>query len=353
MYYQMIDKPKSITMSKEVQLEIQLVREMNHNNIAPLLGCSIDAPNIAIITELQQKGSIADILANKDIEVPWQFRFRLIRGICKGLMFLHRSEIRSHGRLTSRNCLVDNRWTIKLSGFGLHTFRSGRSGVGEFVPGMAHGVPNPDYEGADYASLFWTAPEILRTGVFHIDHVGAGTVNGDVYSLGLILRFGSLTFLTLVIGWASRTRFPRLFISPHKIVKCSNWYPKANLNLVGSCNYWYLVYVGFCDVFILMYAFLAKKHFSFLISEFCTREPPFSRVALSPAEIVSLIAGVKTAATLKVWNDHIAKNNVEEGAWVRPCVGDRQWPNKYEIREKLQQVCQTPLTLSFFYFLKK
>ena len=178
-------------MSKEVQLEIQLVREMNHNNIAPLLGCSIDAPNIAIITELQQKGSIADILANKDIEVPWQFRFRLIRGICKGLMFLHRSEIRSHGRLTSRNCLVDNRWTIKLSGFGLHTFRSGRSGVGEFVPGMAHGVPNPDYEGADYASLFWTAPEILRTGVFHIDHVGAGTVNGDVYSLGLILRFGS------------------------------------------------------------------------------------------------------------------------------------------------------------------
>ena len=37
------------------------------------------------------------------------------------------------------------------------------------------------------ASLLYTAPEILRTGVTHPDHVGVGTLQGDMYSMAMIM----------------------------------------------------------------------------------------------------------------------------------------------------------------------
>lgn len=33
----------------------------------------------------------------------------------------------------------------------------------------------------------YTAPEILATGVTHPDHVGSGTIEGDIYSFSLIM----------------------------------------------------------------------------------------------------------------------------------------------------------------------
>ena len=43
----------------------------------------------------------------------------------QGLQFLHSSELKVHGNLRSSNCLVDNRWTCKLSGFGLRNLLRG------------------------------------------------------------------------------------------------------------------------------------------------------------------------------------------------------------------------------------
>lgn len=39
-----------------------------------------------------------------------------LQDIVRGMMYLQNTDIGSHGRLKSSNCLVDNRWTIKLSG---------------------------------------------------------------------------------------------------------------------------------------------------------------------------------------------------------------------------------------------
>ena len=42
------------------------------------------------------------------------------------MIYIHDSDIVSHGRLKSSNCLVDNRWVLQITGFGLHELRSVR-----------------------------------------------------------------------------------------------------------------------------------------------------------------------------------------------------------------------------------
>ncbi len=41
------------------------------------------------------------------------------------MTYLHDSEIRTHGRLKSSNCVVDSRWVLKLTDYGLLEFRDG------------------------------------------------------------------------------------------------------------------------------------------------------------------------------------------------------------------------------------
>lgn len=40
------------------------------------------------------------------------------------MAYLHSADIRSHGNLKSSNCLVDSRWVLKITDYGLPTFRS-------------------------------------------------------------------------------------------------------------------------------------------------------------------------------------------------------------------------------------
>lgn len=39
-----------------------------------------------------------------------------VQDICRGMTFLSNTPIKSHGRLKASNCVVDNRWTLKITG---------------------------------------------------------------------------------------------------------------------------------------------------------------------------------------------------------------------------------------------
>lgn len=80
--------------------------------------------NIYILTNYCARGSLENVLANKDLKLE-QFVSSLVFDVMKGLIFLHDSEIVSHGNLRSSNCLVDSRWCVKLTDFGLNEFKSG------------------------------------------------------------------------------------------------------------------------------------------------------------------------------------------------------------------------------------
>ena len=72
-------------------------------------------PNIAIISEYCSKGSLNDVLLNDDVPLTWNFRFSFAGDIASGMAFLHSHGI-THGRLTSSNCVIDDRWVTKVTG---------------------------------------------------------------------------------------------------------------------------------------------------------------------------------------------------------------------------------------------
>ncbi len=88
----------------------------------------------------------------------------------KGMNFIHHSMLKSHGRLKSTNCLVDSRWVLKITSFGLHAFRQGEK--------------RDTTEHKRYFDMLWTAPELLR-----IEQPPPyGTQKGDIYSFAVILQ---------------------------------------------------------------------------------------------------------------------------------------------------------------------
>lgn len=68
---------------------------------------------------------IQDVLENEDVKLDNMFIASLVADIIRGMIYLHESPLRYHGTLCTSNCLIDSRWVVKLSDFGLHAFKKG------------------------------------------------------------------------------------------------------------------------------------------------------------------------------------------------------------------------------------
>lgn len=81
------------------------------------------------------------------------------------MKFIHKSPIKFHGNLKSSNCVVDSRWSLKLTDFGLSNIYSDQK-------------LNRELNSSD---LLWTSPEHLRKNDY-------GSQAGDMYSFGIIMQ---------------------------------------------------------------------------------------------------------------------------------------------------------------------
>lgn len=64
-----------------------------------------------------------DVLIMDDIKLDWSFRLSLLTDLVRGMRYLHSSPLRVHGSLSSRNCIVDARWVLKITDYGLLNFK--------------------------------------------------------------------------------------------------------------------------------------------------------------------------------------------------------------------------------------
>nr|XP_046273133.1 atrial natriuretic peptide receptor 1 [Scatophagus argus]XP_046273134.1 atrial natriuretic peptide receptor 1 [Scatophagus argus] len=160
---------RRIELTRNVLFELKHMRDVQNEHLTRFIGSCIDPPNMCIITEYCPRGSLQDLMESDSITLDWMFRYSLINDIVKGMLFLHNSVIVSHGNLKSSNCVVDSRFVVKLTDYGLQSLRTSSC---------------PEDTHAYYARKLWTAPELLRTEC----PPPRGTQKGDVYSFGIILQ---------------------------------------------------------------------------------------------------------------------------------------------------------------------
>jgi guanylate cyclase 2F len=81
-----------------------------------------DPNRTAMVFEFCSRGSLQDVLIMDEIKLDWSFRLSLLTDLVRGMRYLHASPMRVHGGLTSRNCVVDARWVLKITDYGLPSF---------------------------------------------------------------------------------------------------------------------------------------------------------------------------------------------------------------------------------------
>ncbi|CAH1789610.1 unnamed protein product [Owenia fusiformis] len=153
-------------------MEFKKIRDIQSDHIVRFIGACIDTPNQCILSEYAQKGSLEDVLENEQIKLDWMFRYSLMQDIVRGMAYLHSSDMKSHGNLKTSNCVVDSRFVLKITDFGLHSLRS--------VQSHDEDVESYQY----YAKKLWTAPELSRMQ----NRPPEGTPKGDVYSFAVICQ---------------------------------------------------------------------------------------------------------------------------------------------------------------------
>ncbi|XP_011679773.2 atrial natriuretic peptide receptor 1-like [Strongylocentrotus purpuratus] len=162
-----IEKTK-LDLTRDVLKELNYMRQVEHNNLVRFVGACVDAPNISIISEYCPKGSLQDIVENDALKLDNMFKNSLITDVMRGLHYLHSSVIMLHSRLSSSNCVVDSRFVLKLTDYGLTKFRDTDS--------------NERQTSKNEQKMLWQAPETLRSANQQ------PTQKGDIYSVGIIMQ---------------------------------------------------------------------------------------------------------------------------------------------------------------------
>ncbi|XP_039044914.1 serine/threonine-protein kinase EDR1-like isoform X2 [Hibiscus syriacus] len=144
--------------------EISILSRLRHTNVILFLGACTKPPQLSMITEYMELGSLYFLIhmSGQKKRFSWRRRLKMLRDICRGLMCMHRINI-VHRDLKSANCLVNKHWIVKICDFGLSRIMTSI----------------PMKESASAGTPEWMAPELIRNEPF--------TEKCDIFSLGVIM----------------------------------------------------------------------------------------------------------------------------------------------------------------------
>ncbi|XP_052135526.1 cysteine-rich receptor-like protein kinase 44 [Oryza glaberrima] len=162
--------PECMSENELFKNEIKILPELQHKNVAKLVGFCTERRERTTVYECMQNGSLENVIfgaATARSILDWPTRFRIIEGIAQGLAYLHNySRVRIiHRDLKPSNILLDSDMNPKISNFELAEMLS--SGTDEQKTDNVVG------------SIGFSAPEYMHKGIF--------SVKTDVYSFGVMV----------------------------------------------------------------------------------------------------------------------------------------------------------------------
>ncbi len=154
---------------RQVLIDLKNMRDTTHDNVNKFIGICPQSPNVCYLMAFASRGTLQDIIMDDDTSLSNDFKVSFILDIACGMWYLHQSSIQVHGHLSSSACVVDNRWTCKVTDYGLSYIKQ------KYLKYTSS--QNPE-------KLLWTAPEILDN---KSDPAHINLKTADVFSFAIIM----------------------------------------------------------------------------------------------------------------------------------------------------------------------